>query len=328
MGQLTKLPSQDINGSHLDSLPEPWGSLIANFYHNNDNHLVSQHIDIGGESCWFSLHKSIINNPLSQRDDGVVILVEDVTETHRLEQELMHSERLASVGRLAAGVAHEIGNPVTGIACLAQNLKYDTSNPESLEVADQIVSQTDRISRIVHSLVSFSHSGSADTQHHQKVQLKSCIDEAINLLKLQQQKPGLSLINKVSQETEAWGDSQRLIQVFVNLLSNARDASPNEGQVVVDAQKGNDQWLLRVTDQGPGVPDNIADRILEPFFTTKDPGEGTGLGLAMVYSIIEEHGGSIEIRNIQQKETITGAQFIIKLPINLETQSHEGNTRA
>lgn len=328
MGQLTKLPSRAINGSHLDSLPEPWGHLIANFYHNNDNHLVSQHVEVDGESCWFSLHKSIINNPLSQRDDGVVILVEDVTETHKLEQELMHSERLASVGRLAAGVAHEIGNPVTGIACLAQNLKYDTSNPESLEVADQIVSQTDRISRIVHSLVNFSHSGSTDTQHHQKVQLKSCIDEAINLLKLQQQKPDLSLINQVSSETEVWGDSQRLIQVFVNLLSNARDASPNEGQVIVDAQKCNNQWLLRVTDQGSGVPDELADRILEPFFTTKEPGEGTGLGLAMVYSIVEEHGGSIEIRNVQRNEIITGAQFIIKLPINLETQSHEGNTRA
>ena len=78
-----------------------------------------------------------------------------------LEQELLHSERLASVGRMSAGVAHEIGNPVTGIACLAQNLRYDTDNPDVLETADHILSQTDRISRIVHSLVSFSHGGSS-----------------------------------------------------------------------------------------------------------------------------------------------------------------------
>ena len=95
-----------------------------------------------------------------QKQDGQVIMLEDLTETQRLESELVHSERLASVGRLAAGVAHEIGNPVTGIACLAQNLQHETETDEITDTASQILTQTDRISSIVRTLVNFSHSGS------------------------------------------------------------------------------------------------------------------------------------------------------------------------
>src|SRR5690625_5498623 len=110
--------------------------------------------------------------------------LEDVTETQLLEQELIHSERLASVGRLAAGVAHEIGNPITGIACLAQNLQYESENAETLEAAEQILSQTDRVSRIVHSLVSFSNSGQNKRSEFEAVNLRRCDLEAIQLLYL------------------------------------------------------------------------------------------------------------------------------------------------
>src|SRR5690606_11043878 len=114
-----------------------------------------------------------------------VVVVEDITETDRLTQELMHSERLASTGRLAAGVAHEIGNPVTGIACLAQNLRDHEPGAAVAQATRDILTQTQRISRIVQSLVSFAHSGRTDSQTlDEPVHLHHCVHEAIELLKL------------------------------------------------------------------------------------------------------------------------------------------------
>src|SRR5262249_48843736 len=139
-----------------------------------------QRIEIDGRVRWISLVKASAENVNLQ--DGQVIVVEDMTDIQLLEEELVHSERLASIGRLAAGVAHEIGNPVTGIACLAQNLKYDTDHPESLQTADEILKQTHRISRIVQSLVNFSHTGIIGQP--EPMPLHRSIDEAIHLLAL------------------------------------------------------------------------------------------------------------------------------------------------
>src|SRR5690606_36770277 len=117
--------------------------------------------------------------------EGVIILVEDLTETELLEEELAHSERLASIGRLAAGVAHEIGNPITGIACLAQNIRDETQNDELRGMARQIIEQTDRTSRIVQSLVNFAHSGAHKTDRRQEVVgIADCVQEAITLISL------------------------------------------------------------------------------------------------------------------------------------------------
>ncbi|MCV6623573.1 MAG: ATP-binding protein [Cellvibrionaceae bacterium] len=315
MGYLTRLAGDKISGSHLNELPPPWGPIIRNFYHSGETHWANQEVEIDGQPHWISLHVAKVQTPMEGRAQGTVILLEDVTETHRLEQELMHNERLASVGRLAAGVAHEIGNPVTGIACLAQNLRYETEPEDTQETVSQILSQTDRITRIVQSLVNFSHTGQSDQSQLQSIQIRECVAEAIHLLELHPEKQELQFINKVSEQHQILGDSQRLIQVFINLLSNARDASPAGAEVTVEAEPSKEQLILRVTDQGPGVPEAIMERILEPFFTTKDPGEGTGLGLAMVYSIMEEHSGSVEIRNLGPKENPSGAQFILKFPL-------------
>lgn len=319
MGQLTQLSPEAISGSHLDDLPEPWQPLIAEFLTNGSTHLANQEVQLDGSPHWISLHKSEIRSPTGTTPIGTVILLEDVSETHRLELELMHSERLASVGRLAAGVAHEIGNPVTGIACLAQNIKYDSGDPDVLETAQQILSQTDRITRIVQSLVNFSHSGQTEPQQFQAVDLRLCAEEAIGLLSLQHHQIQVRYHNRIKPGALIKGDSQRLIQVFVNLLSNARDASPDGGEICLEQEIDQQQLKISVSDQGPGIAADIIDRILEPFFTTKDPGEGTGLGLAMVFSIMEEHGAQLEVQNLICNEAVSGAQFILKFPLELET---------
>lgn len=326
MEQLTGIQSESVTGSTLDAVLDPWGNLLHQFANSQKAHFYKQEVELAGNPHWISLHKAAIPSSFARKVEGQVILLEDVTEMQLLEQELVHSERLASVGRLAAGVAHEIGNPVTGIACLAQNMKYETENEEILESADQILSQTDRVSSIVHSLVSFSHAGQQKPEEFQAVNLRECAQEAINLLGLQKEKTQVEYYNDLENPTIVFGDSQRLIQVFVNLLSNARDASEPGTKVTVRGEHEGEFFALHVIDEGPGIDSEIIDRIFEPFFTTKEPGEGTGLGLAMVYSIVEDHNGSLDIVSPANTVLHKGTKFVIKLPVHLASNATTGNT--
>ncbi|WP_193161493.1 ATP-binding protein [Microbulbifer hainanensis] len=319
MQDVTGIAASEVLGSKLDYLIEPWRTLLSEFAASADASRFKQQVSLDGNSHWLNLHKTRLKSnratgARTQRGDGQMLLIEDITETQILEQELMHSERLASVGRLAAGVAHEVGNPVTGIACLAQNLQFESDSPEVHDTADQILSQTQRISRIVHSLVNFSHSGSQDTQRA-PVDLYACVQEAVQLLSLQRDKTQVTFANSVPEDLIAPGDNQRLIQVFINLLSNARDASPDGGHIQIDGYVAHGSACVSVTDDGPGISPEHRERILEPFFTTKEPGQGTGLGLAMVYSIVEEHEGQLELISPAHPETGRGAKFIVQLPL-------------
>lgn len=319
MEYITGIESETVTGSRLEEILEPWGDLLNHFSISEHTHFYKQQIELAGKPHWITLHKASIPFSFKQQIESQIILLEDVTELQMLEKELLHTERLASVGRLAAGVAHEIGNPVTGIACLAQNMKYETDNEEVLETAQQILSQTDRVNRIVQSLVSFSHSGSREDETFQDVYLWECAQEAINLIALQKEKGQMLYQNNMPKDLTVLGDSQRIIQVFVNLLSNARDASPSGTKITIAGEKHKRFVLFSVEDEGPGIPADIQDQILEPFFTTKEPGEGTGLGLAMTYSIIEDHKGTIEIVSPVDEMLQKGTKFVIKMPVALET---------
>lgn len=326
MSTLTGIDSDIVTGSRLDDIPYPWNRILDTFARSAEPHLHKRPITLNGQQHWISLHKASISNSGISHAGDQVILLEDVTEVQLLEQELLHSERLASVGRLAAGVAHEIGNPVTGIACLVQNLRYETDNPEVLETADQIRSQTDRISRIVQSLVSFSHAGNRTERLQEQVNLRDCAAEAIALLSLQKDKKSVNYSNNLGAELMITGDAQRMIQVFINLLSNARDASPEDSAVCITGDMGADSVSIEVVDQGCGIPKEHQESVFEPFFTSKDPGEGTGLGLAMVYSIIEDHQGQLSIDSPVDTRAGTGTRISIKLPRHLEIDPVEGDT--
>lgn len=310
METLTGVSLYDVVGSHVSNLPAPWQRLLNDFFDAAETHLHKQRVEIDGRMHWISLVKASADH--TNAHDGQVIIVEDMTETQLLEEELVHSERLASIGRLAAGVAHEIGNPVTGIACLAQNLKYDTNNPESLIAADEILKQTNRISRIVQSLVNFSHTGAVG--HLEPVQLYRNIDEAIHLLALNKDARVVKFINRCDTSIRVIADDQRLLQVFINLFSNARDASPDNAEVVIDSHKVAGQAYVTVTDTGSGIAREHIGRVFEPFFTTKEPGKGTGLGLAMVYSIVEDLHGSIDIESPVTEQNC-GTRIHIRLPL-------------
>ncbi len=312
MENLTGVTYREVLGSHVSNLPQPWRQLLDDFFHSPAAHLHKQRLEIGGRPRWIGLLKASAQQTTDDHQDGQVIVVEDMTETQLLEHELVHSERLASIGRLAAGVAHEIGNPVTGIACLAQNLKYDTENAESLDTAEQILAQTERISRIVQTLVNFAHTGSGHGQIEPTAVARS-VDEAIHLLALNKEARPVEFINRCPTSAYVIADDQRLLQVFVNLLSNARDASAAHAPIEVDCSSAEQLMHITVTDRGSGIAKEYLDQVFEPFFTTKEPGEGTGLGLAMVYGIVEDLHGHIDIESPVPDQQC-GTRFHVWLP--------------
>lgn len=312
MEQFTGLQNSMVITRKLINLSAPWGKLLDDFSRQGNNHLLSKHLMIEGENCWLSLHKA----SLADDAESMVILLENETENQLLVNRLTHNERLASIGRFAAGVAHEIGNPVTGIACLAQNLKYETDDPYILESAEQIVTQTQRITRIVQSLVRFAHSGQSDSQQQlESINLKELTDEALHLVSMDSRGRELTLTNKIDDTVYISGDPQRLMQVFVNLINNACDASPKQGEVWLEATPSNNSVIITINDEGSGISPEHINKLFEPFFTTKEPGKGTGLGLSLVYNIIEEHYGSISIVSPANKNQNNGTQVVITLPV-------------
>lgn len=294
MERVTGAEAERMVGSSLNELPREWQELLSNFAFGGEIHQTKTELIVGNRRQMLNLHKASIGNvPAAQGD--VVIVIEDLTEERMLEEQLMHNERLASIGQLAAGVAHEIGNPITGIACLAQNLKIESDQPELHELSEQILEQTERVSKILQSLVNFSYGGNNNVHRStMPVDLRQCTDEAINLVSLSQRDDGVTFINECPAELTVLGDPQRLAQVFVNVLNNARDASERNGVVRISGERDADYIYIGITDEGHGISSDHLQHVFEPFFTTKDPGEGTGLGLAIVNSIVDEHHGTIK----------------------------------
>ncbi|SFC95174.1 Two-component sensor kinase CbrA [Thiohalospira halophila DSM 15071] len=291
---LTGIDEEAATGRPVAELPAPWGGLLAGFLRTDDRRLRKVQVGQGEATRWLNLHKAAIE---ADRDAaGTVVLVEDLTDLQRLEAELAHSERLASVGRLAAGVAHEIGNPVTNIDGLAQAL--DPADPQAVTTGlGQIRTQTRRISDILQALMRFSHGGDADTRASEPVAVAPLVEEAIRLVAVSGSGKRAAFERHIATDLAVLGDEPRLLQVLVNLLGNAADASPAGGTVEISAEAEGDAIVLDLIDEGGGIEPDHLERLFEPFFTTKAPGEGTGLGLAVVYHIVQAHYGRIDIES-------------------------------
>jgi len=318
MEELTGITAADTIGSRLADLDPPWGDFLTEFSRDDNPHQPQQSLEVERKTRWLSLHKSeVLGTGTSEQAGGQVVVIEDITELRHMEAHLAHNERLASIGRLAAGVAHEIGNPVTAIACLAQNLDSETDAEEQLESSQQILEQTRRITRIVESLVTFSHSGGIKQSQHVPVNIRDTVDEAVSLLLLDPDHRQQPFANQCEPEHWVQGDPQRLLQVFINLLGNAADASADKQPVIIRCEAADEVLDVIVEDQGHGIPDELRDALFEPFVTSKPPGRGTGLGLALVYSIIEEHLGAIRVESPITEQG--GTRFIIRLPMHAPT---------
>ena len=315
--EFTEISSADVVGSQLDDLPEPWLTLLEEFIGEDIDHSYKQSFELAATKRTVNLHKALIeeSGETGSSNEGLIILMEDMTETEILEAGLTHSERLASIGRLAAGVAHEIGNPITGIACLAQIIRDEYKDSELTGLAQQIIEQTDRTSKILQSLVNFAHAGTNKLMHeNERVLISECIAQAQTLVSLDKKNNDMQLEIDCDPEAAILGDSQRLLQVLINLINNARDASQEGGTIVLAAKNMGTHINISVTDFGIGIPNAIKSRVFDPFFTTKEAGEGTGLGLSLVFSIVEDLNGNIDIISPVDRARGTGTQVLLKFP--------------
>jgi len=325
MQSMTGIDNRDAYDKTLGNLPPPWGELLDTFSSSDKSTLSRQRVNLNPRGSIVNLHKADISSMEQQSAttfNGLVIIMEDRTSLETLEAELAHSERLASIGRLAAGVAHEIGNPLTGIASIAQNMQYDLEDVRERDSRDSnvtglvqehtgdILTQVHRINNIVRSLLTFSHADSVDNTPHSNVRVADTIEEAMRLVRLSPDTRRLQFECNVPAEACVKADGNLLMQVFVNLINNACDASPDGGTVKVSGHIQDRQLIVETTDEGHGIAESHREHVFEPFFTTKPVGQGTGLGLSLAYSIINNHGGKLRMDNSDP-----GTRMIVTLPL-------------
>ncbi len=299
----------------LEELPDTWRRLLQGLAHGDEDHRYQVQVVLDGQRRWFNLHRSRLQ--VAAPDGGqpahtTVLLVEDVTEKQALAQELAHQDRLRSLGRLAAGIAHEVGNPLTGIACLAQNLPHTDDGAARERLAAQILEQTARIDRILKALLTYSHRDHAAAPAPRLVlPLARPLQEALDLVRLDKRARRLRFEVDLPADCRVAGDPQALTQAFINLLANAVDASAPDGRIRVQGVCDGRRVRVAIEDEGPGLPAEGRGQLFEPFYTTKPAGQGTGLGLAVVYNIVTELGGRVRATD----GALGGARFEVDLPL-------------
>ena len=319
----------------LQDMPDncPIGELIRPVIENRETISRGQvKIDILDQEAAGSriFRGSCCRLPAKTEDEPLyLMMLEEITREKEMELQIIHSSRMTALGEMAAGVAHELNQPLNGIAGYIQLMENrltsgkDPSTNQQLEFFRETMQEVKRMSEIINNLGVFSRSDTV-TRLQEPVDVRSAYRNSMNLLHAQIEKYGIEVQEDLQNELPPIsGDSGKLQQVFMNLLVNARDAlcemaSQSTGvirkTIRVSAgsmsRKGLPGVLIEVSDNGPGIPQQNLKSIFDPFFTTKDPGKGTGLGLSISYGIVRDFGGSIEVIS----EPGAGACFSIWLP--------------
>ncbi|HSK72777.1 MAG TPA: ATP-binding protein [Pyrinomonadaceae bacterium] len=248
---------------------------------------------------------------VSDQQTGAIIVLENVTSRIKLEETLQQSEKLSSIGLLAAGVAHEVNTPLTGVSSYTQMLlgMVPETDPKHA-LLQKMHRQTERASNIVGNLLNFSRTG--HSTDFIEIDLNKLLDDTLQLLEPQLRKSQVEIVKNYAEvPPKIFGNAGKLQQVFTNLILNARDAMIGGGTITLDTAYDNEQVIIEVADTGEGIePENLS-KIYDPFFTTKGVGSGTGLGLAVTYGIVQEHSGSIEVAS----EVGSGTTFRLVFPV-------------
>ncbi|MGF1669397.1 MAG: nitrogen regulation protein NR(II) [Balneolaceae bacterium] len=294
--------SNEITGKHISVIIPNEGIRHDELEHLNKeleihghiNNFETERLHKNGTKKLVQLSETAVRN-----NEGSIIgktqILRDITDIKLKEQQYQHSERLASVGHMAAGVAHEIGNPLASISSLTQLLQRKTDDSFTQNQLKKILEQINRINIIVRDLVDFSRPSNKDFVD---TQINDLIQSAIGLLKHDARcrniKYKLDLDQNIPRINVV---PDQLHQVLVNLLLNAADALENtkNPQVMIKTEADQSSVFLRICDNGSGIPEEIRDRIFEPFFTTKQTGSGTGLGLSVSHGIIKSMNGTITL---------------------------------
>ncbi len=243
---------------------------------------------------------------------GTIIVFEDITDKIRLQQQLLTSEKLASIGLLSAGVAHEINTPLTGISSYVQMLQKKLTDPHYAQILGKVEAQTDRVAKIVKNLLTFARSPSDAA--FQRVDLKQSLEEILSLIDYKLKNMNIRLVLELAAVPPIYAQGERLQQVFINIILNALDAMPGGGELGIRLSLEDGAEVVRISDTGTGIKPEHRSRIFDPFFTTKGVGKGTGLGLSISYAIVKEHDGRIDV----QSEVGRGSTFSITLPVGRE----------
>jgi two-component system, NtrC family, sensor kinase len=241
---------------------------------------------------------------------GALVVLEDVTSRIRLEEQLQQREKLSSIGLLAAGVAHEVNTPLTGVSSYTQMLLGMLAETDPKHALLQKVRrQAERATNIVNNLLNFSRTG--DAAEFTEVDISTVLDDTVQLLEPQLRRNQIEIVRSFDPDSpRVFGNGGKLQQVFTNLLLNARDAIPEGGRITIATITEDHSVVVEVSDTGIGIaPENVA-KIYDPFYTTKGVGRGTGLGLAVSYGIIQEHSGHISVDSTPGH----GTTFRITLP--------------
>ena len=249
---------------------------------------------------------------LDNLKNQVEILAATVEELRQAQAELMQSEKLASIGQLAGGVAHEINNPLQVILGRVELLLSRKDDEQDIRDLNSILEHGTRVSDIVSNLLSFSRQSS--NSEYRNLDLNEVVNKTLNLLEPQMIPDDVVLVRQLQSETlPVHGNGSQLQQVFTNIAFNAYQAMCKQGggKLTVKSRLASDVVEVEFTDTGPGIPQEHLDHLFEPFYTTKPEGEGTGLGLSIAYGIVHSHGGRIEVSNASEN----GASFTVYLPL-------------
>jgi two-component system NtrC family sensor kinase len=259
------------------------------------------------------------------RRDEVLVILTDVTEDRVRQEKLYLTDRLASIGEMAAGVAHELNNPLTSIVGLSQILvmNEDLSSQYKEDVKD-IHQEAQRAAAIVRNLLTFSRKHSPTKE---STQINAVLLDVLKLRGYEHKVSNIEVRTELDDELpEVMADYYQMQQLFLNIILNAESAmleSHNRGKLTITSGKTDTDIRIMVTDDGPGIPPENLTRVFDPFFTTKPAGKGTGLGLSICYGIVSEHKGKISA----QSKLGDGATFIVELPINEYPEKEDGDER-
>jgi len=240
----------------------------------------------------------------------VLASIVDISERKRLEMQLRRAERLAELGTLASGMAHEIGTPMNVILGRAEYLLQRAADEGTKKGLTTIITQVERITKVMKQLLAFAR---RRTPEWRIIDLSEIVDDTLEMFQERIAQSCITIDKTIeSSLPPVRADRDQLIQVLINLVMNSIHAMPEGGQLKLSLAREGSHVCLSLSDTGHGMPEAIRSKVFEPFFTTKDFGKGTGLGLTVVKGIIEEHGGTIDVESIVG----TGTTFRIRLPLD------------
>ncbi|GAB4334420.1 MAG: DUF3365 domain-containing protein [Desulfobulbaceae bacterium] len=263
--------------------------------------------------------------PICDREGSVVDVVcyaKDVTEQKNIEQRIRQAEKLLALGQMAAGVAHEINNPLGVILCYADILKDDLAgSPQPLKDLEIIEKHARSCQHIVSDLLDFARAGETVRK---TVELNMLIEDVLTIVRAQMRKEHIRIVTDLSPELPPVSiDPDKMRQVVVNLILNAAQAIADEGEIGIYSVflESKEVVQLVVEDNGSGIGADIIDKVFDPFFTTKEPGQGTGLGLSLAYGIVKDHAGEIEV----ESEPGNWTRFTVTLPVAGNGEEHRSS---